>query len=372
MRIANDGHTAPRRRLLVLKANVLFVLLLSLLGGVETSAQDSPGQSPFRTGDFDWQVSAPLLSVSADRLPVSNEHPWIAIKDPSVVRHANRWHLFCTLRKAKQGDGRIRIGHTSFADWPQAQDADWSVLDLTLGYHGAPQIFFFEPHKKWYLIYQAEDSTRSLQYGPCYSTNNDINDPNGWTLPAPLYVVPEGEKAGLDYWVICDETHAYLFFTSLNGKMWRARTELANFPDAGWSKPVIALKADIFEASHTYKLLGQNRYFTIVEAQAKKRRYFKAFTAEALDGKWTALVGSRGQPFVSPMSVTNQNESWATSYSHGEFLRTGNNQSLEIDPQSMQLLFQGANDKDYQKNNYGQIPWRLGILKHVMPEIGAD
>jgi len=352
---------------------VVLILLLTATAAQAQDARPNRQVSPvdeqvaaaLRTGKFHWQVGPLLLAVDQERLPPSEEHPWLAVKDPSVVRHGERWHLFCTLRKDKKGDGRIRIGYTSFADWADAKSADFSVLNLTMGYHGAPQIFYFEPHQKWYLIYQAEDETRTLKYGPCFSTNDNIADSTNWTLPEPLYVVPEGKKAGLDFWVICDRQKAHLFYTTLNGQMWRAETQLEQFPNAGWSQPEVALKADIFEASHTYKLNGQDRFLTVVEAQANKRRYFKAFTASRLDGDWLPLAASRENPLVSPANVVNQAESWATSYSHGEFLRAGFDQNLEIDPHHLRLLFQGANDQEYQIGNYGQIPWRLGLLKFM-------
>ena len=63
----------------------------------------------FTTGKFHWRVGDPLLSVDPKRLPPSAEHPWVAVKDPSIVRYADRWHLFCTLRKQKEGEGRIRL-----------------------------------------------------------------------------------------------------------------------------------------------------------------------------------------------------------------------------------------------------------------------
>ncbi len=313
-------------------------------------------------GQFGWHVGQPLLGVDPNQLPAT-EHPWIAVKDPSIVRYDGKWHLFCTLRKQKTGDGRIRIGYLAFSDWSQAKDATWSVLKLTDDYHGAPQIFFFEPQQKWYLVYQATDPSRGLKYGPCFSTNRDISDADGWTLPEPLYVPKPGSKAGLDYWVICDNTKAHLFFTSLNGQMWRAETMLDDFPSTGWTDPVVALQADIFEASHTYRLLGKDKYITVVEAQNKKRRYFKAFVADRLDGNWEPVAATRQNPMVSPLNVLNQDDSWATSYSHGEFIRAGRNQLLEVDPEGLRLLFQGANDREYQRGGYGDIPWRLGILQ---------
>ena len=336
------------------------VVMGLLLGRSPLTAQESGIMSR----DPRWRVSEPLIEADPARLPPSDEHPWVAIKDPSVVRVGERWHLFCTIRRRKEGEGRIRIGYTSFEDWESASEANWSLLELTPDYHGAPQVFFFEPERRWYLIYQAADPARGLAYGPCYSTNERIDDPNGWTLPRPLYVVPEGQKAGLDFWLICDETHAHLFFTTNNGQMWRAETTLEDFPDQGWSVPEVALRADIFEANHTYKLLGQDEYFMFIEAQGRGRRYFKSYRAESLRGPWEPIADSIEHPFVGVENVINQNESWTTNYSHGEAIRAGYNQRMELDPQAMRLVFQGANDEEY-KNSYGLIPWRLGILERV-------
>ena len=335
-------------------------LSASLLLATAIASQVCLAQLP-TDGHFRWTVGQPFLSVKSAQLPPSPEHEWVAVKDPSIVRFNDRWHLFCTLRKNKKGDGRIRIGYASFADWNNAKDSRWSVLNLTLGYHGAPQIFYFAPHKKWYLIYQAEDSTRDLKYGPCFSTNDDLSKPDQWTLPEPLYVVPEGKNAGLDFWVICDEQKAHLFFTSLNGKMWRSETLLTDFPNSGWSVPKVALKAKIFEASHTYRIADQQKYLTIVEAQADRRRHFKGFIADSLDGQWKPLSSGHPRLLVSPDNVVNQSDSWATSYSHGEFIRDGYDQTLTLDAKNVRLLFQGASDKEYRQD-YGQVPWRLGIL----------
>ena len=315
----------------------------------------------WETGEFHWRVSEPVLAVSQQHLPES-DHPWIAVKDPSVVRYEGEWHLFCTLRKQKTGRGRIRIGYCRFTDWAGASNADWDVLDLTLDYHGAPQVFYFQPQRKWYLIYQAADESRGLKYGPCYSTTTTLDDATSWTKPEPLYVVPEGDRAGLDFWVICDETHAHLLFTSLNGQMWHAQTTLDGFPNRNWTKPRVVLRADIFEASHTYKIRGHDQYLTLVEAQHGKRRYFKFFTAKQISGPWVALAATREKPAVSVNNVVNQSESWATSYSHGEFLRSGFDQRLEIDHRDLRILFQGASDREYQKGGYGEITWRLGLL----------
>ena len=338
------------------RLNLLFTMLLGFCASRAVSQEN-------QSAVFSWRVSAdPILSVDEMRLPES-EHPWVSVKDPSIVRYNNDWHLFCSLRKDRQGDGRIRIGYLRFKEWTTAKDADWTILELTTGYHGAPQVFYFEPHEKWYLVYQAEDSSRGLKYGPCFSTNDDITKPDDWTLPEPLYSVPEGTPAGLDYWVICDATTAYLFYSSLDGRMWRAKTPIEKFPDQGWTKPVVALQADIFEASHTYAIEGEQQFLTVVEAQGRGRRYYKAFMAESLEGEWKPIASSYDKPFASAQNIINQDESWTTSYSHGELIRVGYDQKLTIELDSLQFVFQGASDQEYAGQPYGQIGWQLGILE---------
>jgi hypothetical protein len=350
---------------------VVGLLMVSSIGAQDSATDASKVNSVslpnwLETGEFQWTSSEPLLQVKPGLFPDAAEHPWVAIKDPSIVRTQDRWHLFCSLRREKSGDGRIRIGYTSFSDWKQAGLARWNALELTPEYHGAPQVFFFEPQQTWYMIYQAADSSRGMAFGPCYSTNSNIADPQSWTLPKPLYTVPEGEKAGLDFWVICDQQHSYLFFTTLDGKMWQSRTRLEEFPEQGWSEPKIVLRGDIFEASHTYKLAGSDIYLTIIEAQdGKASRYYKAYVGDSLDGDWKPLAASREQPFASPANVVAPTPSWTESYSHGELLRRGINERMEVDPQQLRFLFQGAKPEEYQSGEYGSIPWKLGLLELV-------
>ena len=57
---------------------------------------------------------------------------------------------------------------------------------------------------------------------------------------------------------------AALKVPSLNGKMWRLWTRLEDFP-RGFDQCELALAAKIFEASHTYKLKGMDKYLTFIE-----------------------------------------------------------------------------------------------------------
>ncbi len=168
------------------------------------------------------------------------------------------------------------------------------------------------------------------------------------------------EPKWLDFWVICDSAKAHLFYTSLDGNMWRRETRLADFP-FGWSEQKLAIHGDIFEASHTYKIKGRDEYLTVLEAQGDRRRYYKAYIADRLDGEWRGLADSREKPFAA-LSNVRQDSAWTANISHGELIRSGVDEHLEIDPGSMRFVFQGASDAEYRQN-YGAIPWRLGILE---------
>jgi len=303
---------------------------------------------------FRWKVSPPLIGPAARA-----EDPCHAIKDPSVVRYNDRWHLFCTIRSQKRSH---QIEYLSFEDWEDANDADRHVLTLTDGYFCAPQVFYFTPQNKWYLIYQVTDKSRDPALQPAYSISRDIDDPTSWSSPTLLFSEqPDNVKAWIDFWVICDESRAHLFFTSLDGQMWRSEANLSEFP-SGWSRPGVVLRGDIFEAAHIYRLKGLDKFLTVVEAQADGRRYYKAYAAARLDGPWEPLAATKEKPFASLTNTRAMGAHWTDSFSHGELIRAGYDQHLEVDPADLRFLFQGVSDQSRMGKKYGDIPWRLGIL----------
>ncbi len=356
--------------------NAFLFWVLQVAGAVEIGAAEPSSRSDHRvkdllSGKFCWKASQPLLGIKPTNLPVASpDNPWVAVKDPSIVRYNERWHLFCTLRKQKGADGQppgyIRIGYISFANWKDAWTSRWELLTLSKDYHGAPQIFYFTPHKKWYLVFQLEDKSRDIPYGPCYSTTDDITDPASWTLPTPFYSKkPDNVSGWLDFWVISDHTRVYLFFTSLKGIMWRAETKLEDFP-AGFGRPEVALHGDIYEASHTYRLKGLDKFLTVVEARSGRLRYCKAFMADRLDGQWTPLAAMKDKPFASLLNVQfTGSHRWTDSISHGELIRDGYDQTIEVDPANLRFLFQGINSKEMKGRRYGEITWQLGILEPI-------
>src|SRR5262245_47093662 len=255
---ADLGSRVMRRGVLVLLAVVSGVGLV-LGSSPEPAAQQAVDD--LLAGRFRWVATGPQVGPAA-----RPDDPCHGVKDPSVVRHDGRWHVFCTIRSRTRTH---QIEYLSFPDWPAADRADRHVLKLTDGYFCAPQVFFFTPHRKWYLIHQVSDPSRKPALQPAFSTTADLADPASWTKPELLFREhPDNVKAWIDFWVICDAAKAHLFFTSNDGRMWRSETKLADFPH-GWDRPRIVLEGDVFEASHTYRLKGLEKYLTLIEAQAE-------------------------------------------------------------------------------------------------------
>ncbi len=340
---------------------IISVVLVAFLTATPISAQSRAAGTGPLSGEFSWVLGSPMLTPVD---PPNDER--FSVKDPTIVKFEGNWHLFYTVRSKKRSH---QIEYITFKEWKDANAAQRHVLDLSDGYYCAPQVFYFAPHKHWYLIYQVVDPSRKPALQPAYSRTTDITDPKSWTKPVLLFTKnPDNVKMWIDFWVICDDTRAHLFFTSLNGRMWRSETKLAGFPHA-WSRPTVALNADIFEASHTYSLKGSDKYLTIIEAEAPpvsgigRRRYYKAYSTDRLDGFWQPLAATREKPFASPVNVKDESEHWTDSFSHGELLRSGYDQTLQVDPAQLRLLFQGVTDEKKRDKKYGEIPWRLGILE---------
>jgi hypothetical protein len=310
------------------------------------------------SGRFSWESSGPLLGPARD-----SPDPCLSIKDPTVVRHADRWEVYATIR-CRSG---VHMEHLSFADWRKTDAAERHKVKLVDAYHCAPQVLYFRPQRKWYLIYQWGDDSRKY-FGPCYSTIDDPSKPQTLTEPVMLYPEkPRNVPGWLDFWVICHGQTAHLFFTTLDGRMWRAEAPIDKFPH-GWNEPQVVLRGDIFEASHTYKLKGVQKFLTVVEAQAPGgRRYYKGYMADRLDGQWNGVADTPAKPFAAQANVKFEAgvEPWTDSISHGELVRDGIDETMTVDPADLRFVFQGCSAKDRAGKGYGQFPWRLGMLKPV-------
>ena len=323
----------------------------------ESSHQDSPeaSASSFQVPKA-WEYSAPLIA------PEEREtEPSRAQKDPSVVFHGGKWHVFMTVKLPD----RSSIEYCSFEKWEDAHRSPRTLLWISdSNYFCAPQVFYFAPHRRWYLVYQMRVPDIKFMW-VAYSTTKTIDDPASWTTARPILdggADDPRELGGLDYWIICDSQRAYLFLTSLNGKIWRLWTELTGFP-LGFDHCEVALEAKLFEASHTYSIKGMEKYLMIVEEDG--RRYYKAYLSNSLDGTWTPIADTAENPFAGWNNIQPAPgvEPWTDNISHGELIREGYDQTLAIDPTNFRFVFQGMWDDHKAGNKYGQFQWRIGMLK---------
>ena len=335
--------------------SLTVVITWMMLAAVARSQETPPTLQPGVQLPRVWEMSPPLIQ-SEDRAEDRSR----AQKDPTVVYVGDRWHVFMTVKLP----GRSAIEYCSFTDWNLAQQSPRILLKISdSDYFCAPQVFYFRPHNKWYLIYQMGVEGSSKMW-VAYSTTDDISDPASWTQARPMLDGGQEDPrtvGGLDYWIICDEERAYLFLTSLNGKLWRLWTELKNFP-AGFGHCELALKGNFFEASHTYRIQGQDRYLTLIEANGQ--RYFQAYDADRLDGPWRPLATTFERPFASAKNVkpADGGKLWADNISHGELIRATNDETLTIAPKDWRFVFQGMLQQHKQVQAYGALQWRIGML----------
>jgi endo-1,4-beta-xylanase len=330
----------------------------------------SPATSPSSGGDaggaacelaesIQWSGSAPLIAPLSDAA-----HDLVAVKDPTVVSFNGRWHVYAS---SVSRTGAYNIVYTSFADWAEAPSAPLYYMDQTSGFNtyvAAPQLFYFRPQSKWYLVYQAGP--------PKFSTANDPADPSTWTPPAPFFPVEPAivtQNGGwLDFWVICDATRCHLFFSDNHGRWYRSDTALDQFPN-GFGEPAVVMQdanaGRIFEASNVYKLNGTNQYLAIIEAfdqTSNNRRYFRSWIADSLDGTWLPWQASGSFPFAGARNVAFDGAAWTSDISHGEAIRAGYDETLTIDPCGLRYVFQGADPTANNGGDYNKIPWRIGLL----------
>ncbi|MCZ7638818.1 MAG: non-reducing end alpha-L-arabinofuranosidase family hydrolase [Verrucomicrobia bacterium] len=305
-----------------------------------------------------WEYSAPLIGPE-----VRDREPSRAQKDPSVVYHAGRWHVFMTVKLP----GRSAIEHVSFTRWEDAQASARTLLDVSdSDYFCAPAGLLF-PAASAMVSRLPDGRARSRQdVGGLFNHPRPRRSPLLDPRPADARRGP-GRSApggGLDYWIICDDQRAYLFLTSLDGRMWRLWTRLEDFP-RGFDHWALALAAPVFEASHTYRLKGLDRYLTIIEENG--RRYYKAYIADRLDGPWVPLADTAERPFASWKNIRPAPgvEPWTDNVSHGELIRDGRDETLTVDPADLRFVFQGMWDKDKSGATYGQFQWRIGLLTPV-------
>ncbi len=325
--------------------------LIILLLGANVSALDAQTIPT----SFSWTSTAPLITPKSD-----STHNMIAVKDPSTVFYNGQYIVYAS---SVNSAGNYGMEYLHFSDWSQAGAATPYFMDNTAGfsgYHTAPQVFYFAPQNKWYLIFQSGQ--------PQYSTNSDPTQPQNWTTPKNFFASqPSSVSNWIDFWVICDSTNAYLFFCGDNGNFYRSSTSLANFPN-GFNTPVIVYtdtEFNLFEADNVYTVENGGGYLADIECIGSDgHRFFRALTATSLGGTWTPLgnTANLNTPFLGSHNVTFNSgvSNWTSDFSSGGAVIDGDDQTDSINLNNLTFLYQGDNPNN-GASSYNLIPWQLGL-----------
>jgi arabinoxylan arabinofuranohydrolase len=309
-----------------------LVLLLSVFRSVMNAA---PNARPT------WHVDARVIR-HGQALP----YDYYGAKDPTIVYYDGKYHVFYTGANQSGGWQMLYTSAGTISGLASATRTYMSKIGES--YFCAPEVFYFEPKGLWYLVYQ--DGT----YGAAYSTTTNIADPNSWSGPKSLGI---SGNTGWDYYIICDDTYAYMYNTPSDGsgKLYVRKTALANFP-TGWSAPSVAI-SNTFEGAEVYKSLADGKYYLLVE-DMKDGRYYELWTSSGAGGPWTQVA----EKWAWRGNLAYNSDKWTTNVSHGELIRAGYNQKLEInDINRVDFLIQGTTNTS---GEYQRINWDLGVIRN--------
>lgn len=322
-------------------------------GPDETDTEDTEG-SPIcpLPSEFSWTSTGPLAQPSSPP-----GHDFRSLKDFTVVRWNEQYIVYATAFDANASWTGVNI---NFSDWPDFGSAPQTWLqNLPVGATVAPQLMYFSPKDIWVLTYQ---------WGFKYATSKDPSDPTSWTSPSPLLMgnptTPGVGTGPIDQTVICDDVDCYIFFAGDDGHIYRGSMPIDDFPGAFSNTGSIMsdTTANLFEGVEVYSVRGFDQYLMIVEAIGAGGRYFRAFTADSLDGDFTpmAQASSETTPFAGGNNVTFMGNEWTNDISHGDIVREDPSETKPIDACNIQFLYQG---RDPSINvDYGLLPYRPGLL----------
>ncbi|MBN2341897.1 MAG: glycosyl hydrolase family 62 [Deltaproteobacteria bacterium] len=291
---------------------------------------------------FSWTSSGPLIYPVADPS---------GIKDPTVVFYDGKWHIYATT----MGDP-LNMVYLNFTDWSEAAAAPQTLVSTNpnlSGYASTPQLFYFSPQQRWYLVHQSQE--------PTYSTSTDPSDVNSWSEQQLFMTMPplltDAGVDGFDYWVICDDSDCYLFFSGLNDVLYRARTSIENFPNGfeGTTEIVMETSTEfaLYDSCNVYRMAGTDQYLLLVSAIGSSGvwRYSRAWTSDRLDGSWTPLADTEDHPFTSTLNTTGAD--WSNfGIVHGEMLRTNPDETMTINTCDMRFLYSGLLSDTDAGNEY--------------------
>ena len=368
------------KSMILVRMVVCVILMTGLLAGC------SSGQE--RVQYEKWTVSKPVLIHGP-----ANSFDNVAVKDPSIVFYNGAYHLFYTAKlSVDTPDGLKYDLDTGYVTSPTLEGlksaARYSFKDICGQIVIAPQVFYFEPQRLWYLVgHQKCSGHPNLM--PVYMTNPDIENIRGWSQPKQLKTAKSNDDFWIDFWVICDEKKAHLFYCDQVGSVLRMECPIETFPQGlAQAKETVALTMrgrdeegpwKAFEAEHVYHVKHPDQYLLLVEGGYPrllfpnrkmvdaKRRLMMAFVADRLEGPWTRLEQNPNEFFGHASALYNADGSKSryTSVSHPELIRSGYDQRLEIENYNIQMLFQSFDGSTMPEDyNYDELPWELAVMKN--------
>ncbi len=338
-----------------------------------------------------WKVSKSILK-KGDADAFDN----VAVKDPSIVFYDGKYHVFYTSKNFKDNKYGVGCGYVAAESLEKLADAKrYNLSGIIDSNIIAPQVFYFAPQKLWYMFAHRYNREEKPNLTPIYLTNPDIDNVNGWSKPKDLQTGKSNDDFWIDFWVICDDVKAHLFYSDQKGSVLRMECPLDNFPNGfADSKEEISLtvtgKNDtgewiMFEAEHVFFAKKQKLYLIQLECGYEvpplkgdkggckhfgdaRNRFFIGMVADKLEGPWRRVENSENEFFAEAKNLFNEDgtKSKYSQVSHPEFIRSGYDQKLEIDDlDNMKILIQSFDSsKTPDDYDYNELPWELAVISN--------
>ncbi len=222
---------------------------------------------------------------------------------------------------------------------------------------------------------------------PVYLTNPDIADVRGWSKPTMIKTRKANNGFWIDFWVICDQAKAHLFYTDHEGSLFRMECPIETFPE-GYAnqreETVLTVRGEtaqgrwrLHEGSHIYHVKKTGQYLALLEAVYphptrknywdSRSRFMFAMVADKLEGPWRRVEPELNEFAGNPKNLFNEDGSRSAygQVSHFELIRSGYDQKLEIEDFHLQLLFQAFDASHMDSNyDYNDLPWELAVMRN--------